>query len=344
MKRWSEFVSGGCVLGEREASEVADALFSPHLSDEEKASFLRALHARGETAEEVGHLAEAFLRRGEPFDAGDGGPFIDLCGTGGDRLGLFNISTAAMFVAAGAGARVVKHGNRGVTSKSGGADALEALGVPVDAPVSALRRTLDEAGAVFLFAPRFHPAFKEVAGARRVLASEGSASVFNMLGPLLNPARPARQLAGVFSERLLDIYATALPRLGRDRAWVVLGKAGESAVMDEISTLGKTVVVDVAGGCVRRSVVEATGWRVPSGDLGALRGGDARENARVIEGILARELRGAPRDIVAVNAAAALVVAGVAATYEEAFARAEESIDSGAASESLRRMREGARG
>lgn len=337
MKRWNDFVAEGGHLGENEAGLVADALFSADISDEDKAAFLGALHSRGETAEEVRHLAAAFLQRGEPFEAP--GPVIDVCGTGGDKLGLFNISTAVMFVVAGAGARVVKHGNRGVTSKSGGADVLEELGVPADAPVNVLQRTLENAGAVFLFAPRFHPAFKQVAGARRLLASSGKASVFNMLGPLLNPARPAHQLTGVFSEHVLDVYATALPALGRSRAWIVHGRAG-AGVMDEISTVGPTLVVEVADGEVRRRVVPAGGWNVPEADIAGLRGGSPRENAAVLQGILSGTLRGAPRDIVTVNASAALVVAGLCATHEEAMARAQESLDSGAAARSLRAMRE----
>jgi len=262
-----------------------------------------------------------------------------VCGTGGDKLGLFNISTAVMFVAAGAGARLVKHGNRGITSKSGGADVLEALGAPVDLPAPQLHDMLGEAGAVFLFAPCFHPAFKAVAPARKLLAERGQPSVFNMLGPLLNPSRPENQLTGVFSESLVGLYADVLPGLGRKRAWVVHGKAGNLGVMDEISTLGPTVIAKVsAGGSLRETVMpEDLGVHHASAD--DLRGSDATDNARLLLRILQGEISGSARDIVVVNAAAAVIVAGIAEDWAEAMARVNGSIDSGAAMQVLQRMR-----
>jgi anthranilate phosphoribosyltransferase len=305
-----------------------------------KASFLEIWHRRGETPAEVVALAGTVLGHAQSFEVPAGlRPVIDVCGTGGDKLGLFNISTAVMFVAAGAGARVVKHGNRGITSRSGGADVLEALGVPVDLPVPQLYDMLGEAGAVFLFAPRFHPAFKAVGPARKILAERGQPSVFNMIGPLLNPARPEGQLAGVFSEDLLSLYADVLPHLGRERAWVVHGKAAPDGVMDEISTLGPTLIAKLSPSGPVRETVQPGDLGVPAAVLAELRGGDAAENARLLTEILRGERRGAARDIVVVNAAAAIIVAGLTGDWSEARERAMAALDSGAAEDVLRRMR-----
>ena len=340
MKSWTEQVGTGQTLSAAEVAEVAEELLSAASSDEDKADFLEALHTRGETPDEIKAFAEAFLRHAEPFEVpSDLGPLLDVCGTGGDKLGLFNISTAVMFVAAGAGAKLAKHGNRGITSRSGGADVLEALGVPVDLPSDRLCGMLEEAGAAFLFAPRFHPAFKAVGPARKLLAARGRASIFNMLGPLLNPARPSRQLTGVFSEALLPLYAEVLPGLGRDRAWVVHGKAGDHGVMDEISTLGPTIIEKVESGARSTETMTAGDWGVRAGTLDELRGGDALENAVILEEILSGARRGAAREIVQVNGAAAIIVAGLCEDHAEALERTAESIDSGAASKVLVTMR-----
>ena len=340
MTDWSKVALAGELVPD-EIREVTRWLLDESVAAEDKADFLGALHRRGETPAEVVTLADTILGRAVPFDVpADLRPVIDVCGTGGDKLGLFNVSTAVMFVAAGAGARLVKHGNRGITSKSGGADVLEALGVPVDLSVPLLQDMLGEAGAVFLFAPCFHPAFKAVAPARKLLAERGQPSVFNMLGPLLNPSRPEGQLAGVFNESLVSLYADVLPGLGRSRAWVVHGRAGESGVMDEISTLGPTLIAKVSSdGTVVRETVQPADLGVATASVDALRGADATANARLLLDILGGEQRGAARDIVLVNAAAALVVAGLTEDWSEAMARAAASIDSGAASTVLQRMR-----
>ena len=340
MTDWSKVALAGELVPD-EIREVTRWLLDEGVAAEDKADFLGALHRRGETPAEVVALAGTILGRAVPFDVpADLRPVIDVCGTGGDKLGLFNVSTAVMFVAAGAGARLVKHGNRGITSKSGGADVLEALGVPVDLSVPLLQDMLGEAGAVFLFAPCFHPAFKAVAPARKLLAERGQPSVFNMLGPLLNPSRPEGQLVGVFNESLVSLYADVLPGLGRSRAWVVHGRAGESGVMDEISTLGPTLIAKVSSdGAVLRETVHPADLGVATANVDALRGADATANARLLLDILGGEQRGAARDIVLVNAAAALVVAGLTEDWSEAMARAAESIDSGAASTVLQRMR-----
>jgi len=340
MTDWSKVALAGELVPD-EIREVTRWLLDESVAAEDKADFLGALHRRGETPAEVVTLADTILGRAVPFDVpADLRPVIDVCGTGGDKLGLFNVSTTVMFVAAGAGARLVKHGNRGITSKSGGADVLEALGVPVDLSVPLLQDMLGEAGAVFLFAPCFHPAFKAVAPARKLLAERGQPSVFNMLGPLLNPSRPEGQLVGVFNESLVSLYADVLPGLGRSRAWVVHGRAGESGVMDEISTLGPTFIAKVSpDGTVIRETVQPADLGVATASVDALRGADATGNARLLLDILGGEQRGAARDIVLVNTAAALVVAGLTEDWSEAMARAAESIDSGAASTVLQRMR-----
>jgi anthranilate phosphoribosyltransferase len=340
MTDWSIVASAGELVPD-ESREVTRGLLDESVAAEDKADFLGALHRRGETPAEVVTLADTILGRAIPFDVpADLRPVIDVCGTGGDKLGLFNVSTAVMFVAAGAGARLVKHGNRGITSKSGGADVLEVLGVPVDLSVPLLQDMLGEAGSVFLFAPCFHPAFKAVAPARKLLAERGQPSVFNMLGPLLNPSRPESQLVGVFNESLVSLYADVLPGLGRSRAWVVHGRAGESGVMDEISTLGPTLIAKVSSaGAVLRETVHPADLGVATANVDALRGADVTANARLLLDILGGEQRGAARDIVLVNTAAALVVAGLTEDWSEAMARAAESIDSGAASTVLQRMR-----
>ena len=339
MNEWSNKAQAG-ELTAGQIREVAHWLLDESVSAEDKAGFLGIFHQRGETPAEVVALAETILEHAVPFEVpADLRPVLDVCGTGGDKLGLFNISTAVMFVAAGAGARLVKHGNRGITSKSGGADVLEALGVPVDLPVARLQDMLGEAGAVFLFAPCFHPAFKAVAPARKLLAERGQPSVFNMLGPLLNPARPEGQLTGVFHEKLVPLYADVLPGLGRQRAWVVHGKVGENAVMDEISTLGPTLIAKVSVDGATRETVRPSDLGVPVAEAEALRGGDAAANARILHEILRGECRGAARDIVIVNAAAAIIVAGLADDWSEASERAAESIDSRAAEQVLQRMR-----
>lgn len=343
MKNWTGEIRAGQAFDVSDVRTIAGELLSGHASDEEKADFLQALHARGETPSEITAFAEAFLARAEPFVVPPGsGPLVDVCGTGGDKLGLFNISTAVMFVAAGAGAKVVKHGNRGVTSRSGGADVLEALGVSVDLPPDRLHRMLDEAGATFLFAPKFHPAFRAVAPARKILAARGSASIFNMLGPLLNPARPSHQLTGVFTETLLAAYASVLSGLGRRRAWIVHGKAGTGGVMDEISTLGPTQIAKVSEGHTSMESCLAADWGIGPGTLGELRGGEAAENAALIEDLFAGRRRDGARDIVLVNSAAALIVAGICEGPREAMERAAESIDSGAAAGVLDKMRRAA--
>lgn len=296
---------------------------------EERADFLRALHHKGETPGEIAGFVQEFLTHAvRPQVTGD---FLDVCGTGGDRAGLFNVSTAVMFVVAACGVRVVKHGNRGVTSKSGGADVLEVLGVRLDLDPA---ESLEAAGCAFLFAQRYHPAFKAVAPVRAALGKEGTPTIFNVIGPLLNPAVPAFQMAGVFSETLLPTYAEVFRLLGRKRAWVVHGTGN----LDEVSTLGLTRGLAAESGAIEPLVIDSVALGLPVASLTDLRGGDPGENARLMENLLSGREKGPKRDILALNAACALVVAGAEADLPAALSRAAEALADGAPARILERL------
>lgn len=315
-----------------DAADIApacEALLDESLPLPLRADFLRALHQKGETPAEIAGFVHALLERAVAPRLGSG--VLDVCGTGGDRAGLFNVSTAVMFVAAACGARVVKHGNRGITSKCGGADVLEALGIPLDLPPE---ESLAAAGCCFLFAPHYHPAFKAIAPVRKALATDGHSSIFNMLGPLLNPARPDYQLAGVFNTALLPAYAEVFALLGRRRAWAVHGAGG----LDEVSTLGPSCVHAVEEGTLTAFVLDPARFGIAPADPAALRGGEAPENAAVVETLLAGHANGPKRDIVALNAACALVVTGIAPSPEEGFQLASDALTSGRALEPLRAL------
>jgi anthranilate phosphoribosyltransferase len=257
----------------------------------------------------------------------DGELLVDTCGTGGDALGTFNISTAAAFVVAGAGVRVAKHGNRSISSKCGSADVLEELGVRIDVEMQRVGEAIAEIGIGFLFAPAAHKATKHAMPARRRL---GGRTVFNLLGPLTNPAGAGAQVAGVFSGGVVEKVARALAALGTTRAFVVHGDDG----LDEISISGKTQVGEVRCGTVRLYTIEPDDFGVPRAPLSAIAGGDARQNAAVIRAILEGGA-GPKRDIVIVNAAAALVAAGKAVGFKEAARLAAATLDSGAARDKL---------
>lgn len=324
----------GRPLDTAQIEEAAEDLIGTEISDADKGGFLRALSEKGETPEEIAGFASCFLRHAVPLQLPDAARAlsIDVCGTGGDRAGFFNISTAVMFVAAAAGLKVVKHGNRGITSRSGGADALEALGIPIDLPPKAALECLEAAGCVFLFAPAYHPAFKAVAPVRKQLAAEGVRTMFNILGPLLNPASPRFQLVGVFSPELVGTYAEVLRLLGRDAAWVVHGSTATGAPVDEISLSGPTSIGHLRAGVVSTLTIEpgALGFAMPAHDSELL-GGDAVENAQIISGILEGSIGGAKRDVVVLNTGAALTLAGRAADLAEGCRQAETLLASGAA-------------
>ncbi len=334
MNALTERVAGGAVLSRDEIRRACDGLLDGGQPVEARAEFLEALHRRGETPREIEGFVSVLLERATAFPGGGDGA-IDVCGTGGDRAGFFNVSTAAMFVAAACGARVVKHGNRGVTSKSGGADVLEALGVRVDLVPERAAAALDSAGCCFLFAPHYHPAFKAVAPVRALLASRGSRSIFNMLGPLLNPARPSFQLAGVFDRSLLPTYANVFGLLGRRRAWAVHG----APALDEVSPLGPTDVFAWQDNSVRKFAIRPEDLGIGPVDAGDLAGGSAAENAAIIDGIFSGRRCDGARVIVELNAAAALVVAGIADDLPSGLALAGDAIDSGAAAAALNRLR-----
>lgn len=328
-------LSGTALTGD-EIRIACDALLDENHPVERRAEFLGILHKRGETPEEIAGFVRVLLDRAVPVPfSGEG--CLDVCGTGGDKAGLFNVSTGVMLVAAACGARVVKHGNRGITSKSGGADVLEALGVLVDLPPNAAAATLEAAGCCFLFAPQYHPVFQAIAPVRKYLAEKGETSIFNMLGPLLNPARPSFQLAGVFEERLLSVYPQVFALLERRRAWAVHGTG--NLPMDEISPLCPTKVAAWENGAFRETVINPADLGIGPIREADLAGGNAAFNAGIISDILAGNLRNGARTIVQLNAGASLVVAGLAPDLSAGWMLAGEAIDSGAARDVLDRLR-----
>ncbi len=326
---------------------AAEFLLDESASVEQKVSFLKGLAAKGETASEIAGFVECFLKRavdpgtdGLTFD----GPTIDVCGTGGDKLNLFNVSTTSMFVVAAGGATVVKHGNRGITSKSGGADVLEALGIRLDISPETFRKCLDEAGVGFLFAQMYHPAFEAVVPARAELAKEGIRTIFNLVGPLLNPVRPQYQLIGVCDEKLGPVFSEILQKLGRESAWIVNGRTADGRPVDEMSLMGETQVFKSG------SQLELTKESMKPSDFGLtvceeseLAGGEADENAKILVDILSGEERGPKREMVLLNAGAGLVCAGLVSDIVEGVSKAAELIDSGAALERLCKLQAVAR-
>jgi anthranilate phosphoribosyltransferase len=333
-------------LSQREIEVAAGLLLDPSVADEKKGRLLLALSKKGETPAEIAGFVEAFLEHAVDPMIGAielDGPTLDVCGTGGDQLNLFNVSTTAMFIAAAAGAVVVKHGNRGITSKSGGADVLEALGIRIDLPPEGFRHCLKTAGVGFLFAPNYHPAFKAVAGVRKSLAAAGHRSIFNLIGPLLNPARPDCQLVGVSDRSLCPAFAEILQRLGRESAWVVSGKAACGRAVDEVSIMGSTRI------CKSGAYQDLEDEEINPEDFGMrkalledLQGGDAKTNAAILEAILSGKDTGPKCDIVLLNAAAAIACAGLADHMGDAIDTARETITSGAALERLRLLQEAA--
>jgi anthranilate phosphoribosyltransferase len=303
-----------------------EEVLSGQLSVAEIARLLLALNLRAVRAEELAGFAGAMRARATPvFAAGEVPPenLVDTCGTGGDGAGTFNISTAAAIVAAAAGARVAKHGNRAASSRTGSADVLEALGVRIDLPFPEYARAIREIGIGFFFAPAAHTATRHAAPARKQI---GVRTVFNLLGPLTNPAGAQAQVVGVAAPELVELMAATLAELGVDRAFVVYGAGG----LDEISLAGETLVAEVGAGKILRYVVSPETFGVGRAPLPAIAGGSADENAEIIRRVLDGEV-GAPRDVVTVNAAAALVAAGVAKDLRAGARIAEQAIASGKA-------------
>ena len=313
-------------LTAEQAAAAMDLVMTGQATPAQLAALLMGLAMKGERPEEIVGLARTMRAHAVPF-ARDDGQVFDTCGTGGDRAGTVNVSTAAALVLAGAGVRVAKHGNRSVSSRCGSADVFEALGVTITAPPGAAERSLREAGIAFLFAPSFHPAMKHAAPTRKEL---GLRTAFNLLGPLTNPAAPARQIVGVPRPELTELVARALLLLGSERVWVVHGADG----LDEISTTGYTKVSEGHAGSVRTFHIHPADFGLRKAPLAALAGGDSRTNAKILTALLHGE-PGPVRDIVLLNAGAGLFVAGDAASIQEGIARAEAALDNGAAARAL---------
>jgi anthranilate phosphoribosyltransferase len=332
----TEKIESGGSLRRAEARAVMEELLSGKLADAEIARFLAALRDKGETAPELvgfaevmrGRAAELLREAGVNLDEiSRAGPLLDTCGTGGDGQGTFNVSTATALVAAAAGVRVAKHGNRSISSRCGSADVLEALGVKLALPFAQIPACLERTGMVFLFAPHLHLAMKHVMAARRSLKTK---TVFNLLGPLTNPLGASVQLVGIYDRARLGMMAEALAAVGTRRAFVVAAHDG----VDEISTSGTTQMVEVDGAEVRSREVRPEDFGLPRAPAGALRGGDAAANAQLIRRVLEGE-PGAYRDVVVANASAALVASGKALGFWEGAAAAAQTIDSGAARRTL---------
>lgn len=317
-------VSGG-ELGRDGAAAALDLIMSGAVNEAQTAAFLIALRGKGESAAEIAGLASVIRQRARPVTPPPR-PFIDTCGTGGGT-NTFNISTAAAFVAAGAGVAVAKHGNRSSTSRSGSADVLEALGARIDLAPEAVSQCLHEVGVGFMFAPNHHPAFAHVVPVRRAL---GVHTVFNVIGPLTNPAGARRQLLGVADPDALGRIAAALAELGAERGLVVRGRDG----LDEITTRELSDAYEIADGETRHIRIDPSTLGITPPDEGSLAGGDPAHNAAIIRQVFAGE-RGGPRDIVAINGGAALWVAGVVGSLAEGYDRAVRAIDDGSAGGAL---------
>ncbi len=316
-------------LSKQESYECVLEIMSGNASETLISGFLTALRMKGETVSEIAGAALAMRQRSTKIVTRHPN-VIDTCGTGGDGLGTFNISTAAAIVAASAGAVVAKHGNRAVSSKCGSADVLKALGVDIDIPKEKIEQCLDEIGIGFLFAPMLHGAMKYAAPVRKEL---GMRTIFNLLGPLTNPAGAKRQLMGVYRRGLTDVLANVLLELGTERAMVVHGYGG----MDEMTVNGETRISEVMNGRVTTMTFHHESVGIPLSELTEIAGGDAAENAALIRSIFEGSNGGA-RDIVALNAGAALTVAGIAPSIAEGVVIASDSISSGLSLKKLNQL------
>ncbi|MDZ4287945.1 MAG: anthranilate phosphoribosyltransferase [Prosthecobacter sp.] len=343
MEALTQHLATGAALSPEQIAEAASLLVDAAQAPQGKADFLRALARKGETPQEIAGFVQAFLKLAvnPGLDRAKlPGPMLDVVGTGGDKLNLFNISTTAMFILAAGGVCVTKHGNRGITGKCGGADVLEAMGIRIDLPVERVARGIEAIGLGFFFAPLYHPAFKAVGEARKILAAEGQRSIFNLLGPLLNPAKPDHQLIGVFDQALTRVFGEILLTLGRKSAWVVHGTTMDGKGMDEVSTLGPNYICKVTNGALTEEVVDPQTLGFAEAKLADLAGGDAPENASTIEGLLGGAVQGPKRDIAVLNAAAGFVITGKTAGLREGLALAVDLIDRGAAHSKMRALQD----
>ncbi len=331
LTRLLEKVADGAHLDAVEAEDVFTAFMTGAASEIQMAGFLVGLRAKGVHPVEVAGGVRALRKAMVPVPAEDPSSLVDTAGTGGGGVTTFNISTAAALVAAGAGVRLAKHGNRSFTSRSGSADVLEALGVRIDLTPERMGEILAEEGIVFMFAPLLHPAMRHVGPVRRGL---GITTVMNILGPLTNPAGARRQVMGVADPRLLELVAGALAELGQERAMVVHGAPG----MDEVSPSGATQVAELRDGRIHRYEITPEGLGTEEIALAGLAGGGPEDNARTILAVLAGE-RGAARTATLLNAAAAVYVAGRADTLAQGVTQAAAAVDEGRARDALERLR-----
>ena len=312
-----------------EAADAMAVIMRGEAAAAQIAGLLVGLSMKGERPEELVGFAQTMRANALPITPPPG-PVFDTCGTGGDRSGTFNISTAAAIVLAACGMRIAKHGNRSVSSQCGSADVLEALGVDITATAAVVEQCLREVGVAFLFAPTFHPATKHAGQARKDL---GVRTAFNLLGPLTNPARPTRQIVGVPRPELTELLARSLALLGSERAWVVHGADG----LDELSTTGYTKVSECRGNSVQTFYVHPADYGLPKASPESLKGGDAKKNADIVRSVLNGD-KGHARDVVLLNAGAALFIAGVAETVKSGIDTAAAAIDSGKAKDVLHRL------
>ena len=328
---WAQTVStllAGEALDEERTAAAMTEIMEGAATPAQIAGFVVALRAKGETVDEVVGLVRAMRAFSLKIEVG--GRLLDTCGTGGDRTGTFNVSTAAAIVCAGAGAKVAKHGNRAASSRCGSADVLEALGVKIDLPPEGVATCIQEAGIGFCFAPVFHPAMRHAGATRREL---GVATIFNFLGPLTNPAGATRQALGVADPRMVDIMVEVLGRLGSERVIAFHGAGG----LDELSTAGPSYVVELKDGAVSRWTIDPGELGIPPAPLEALSGGTAEENAATVRAVL-EGADGPKRDVVLLNAAAGLLADGRGADMAATYALAQTAIDSGAARGALDRL------
>ncbi len=316
-------------LSADEMEEVVGAVMAGELTAAQIAGILMALRTKGETIDEITGAARAMRSHARPV--GGSRTVVDTCGTGGDGSGTFNISTTAALIAAGAGVVVAKHGNRAMSGKVGGADVLEALGVKIDLEPDAVERCLDEAGIAFLFAQAFHPAMRHAGPVRREL---GVRTIFNLLGPLSNPAGATRQVLGVFDQRWVEPLASALGQLGSERALVVHGVDG----LDEISLCAPTRVAELCDGRVRTYEIAPEDFALSRCAAGDLKGGDVSENAAIVRRVLRDDATQAQSSISLLNAAAAIWIGGGAPSLIDGLERARSSISSGQAAAALEKL------
>ncbi len=328
LNRLLQKVAKGSSLDEAEMATALETMTSGVASPVQMAAFLMALRARGETVAEITGACRLMRSRMLPVEAPEGA--VDIVGTGGDGHGTYNVSTCAAFVAAGAGVAIAKHGNRSVSSLSGASDVLAALGVKLDVPPVTISRAIAAAGVGFMWAPMHHPAMKHWAPVRAEL---GIRTIFNLLGPLSNPAGVTRQVVGVFDDRWVEPLAEVLRNLGSVHAWIVHGSDG----LDELTTTGSTRVAELKAGAISVFEVTPEDAGLPRATLAQLKGGDAQANAAAIREVLGGE-PGPFRDIVLLNAAAALIVGGKSARLTEGVERAGRSIDTGAAAQALDKL------